>query len=69
ILVVRDTGVGFPKEVDFHETSGSLGIRLVLTLVSQLGGRIDLDRSSGTTVTIRFREQVHPQAAVGPLQS
>jgi two-component sensor histidine kinase len=69
ILAVSDTGVGFPKEVDFRETSGSLGIRLVLTLVNQLGGRIDLDRSSGTTVTIQFREQILPEAAVGPPQS
>lgn len=55
LLVFRDNGIGLPEGFDWKE-SHSLGLRLVLTLVEQLSGTIDLDRSSGTAYTIRIRE-------------
>jgi len=54
--VVGDNGVGLPKDLDFRNTT-SLGLKLVTTLVEQLGGTIELNRQGGTEFTITFREQ------------
>lgn len=53
ILVVRDTGVGFPEDLDFYRTK-TLGMQLVTDLVSQLEGSIELRRSKGTEFRIVF---------------
>jgi PAS domain S-box-containing protein len=52
-LTVSDNGIGFPEQVDFRK-SPSLGLTLVNSLVGQLEGSIELDRSKGTAFTIRF---------------
>lgn len=52
-LVVNDTGVGFPEDVDFQQTE-TLGMQLVIDLVSQLGGIIKLKREKGTKFRIVF---------------
>ncbi|MCQ1536176.1 HAMP domain-containing protein [Methanosarcina sp. KYL-1] len=59
-LVVRDNGKGFPEDIDFKETD-SLGLQLVNTLVDQVEGSIELDRSRGTEFRIRFRELKYRQ--------
>jgi PAS domain S-box-containing protein len=56
ILTVSDTGIGFPKEIDFRNTT-TLGMQLVTSLVEQLEGTITLDRSEGTRFRIKFRAQ------------
>jgi PAS domain S-box-containing protein len=53
LLVVADNGVGLPSDVGL-ENSSSLGLQLVELLTQQLGGTVELDRSSGTTFRIRF---------------
>ena len=57
-LIVRDNGIGIPKDLDFRK-SESLGLQLVCTLVDQLEGTIELDRSGGTAFTITFAELKH----------
>jgi PAS domain S-box-containing protein len=52
-LVVADNGVGFPEALDFRNTA-SLGLQLVNTLVNQLNGRLELDRTGGTRFKITF---------------
>jgi PAS domain S-box-containing protein len=52
-LTVSDNGIGFPEQTDFRKSS-SLGLTLINSLVEQLRGEIELDRSKGTTFTIRF---------------
>jgi len=52
-LTVADDGVGFPADVDFRATD-SLGMQLVVTLVNQLEGTIDLSRENGTAFVISF---------------
>ncbi len=52
-LMISDSGVGFPKELDFKDTS-TLGMHLVNTLVRQLGGEIELSREHGTEWLIKF---------------
>jgi PAS domain S-box-containing protein len=54
-LIISDNGVGLPKEIDFN-TEATLGLRLVNSLVNQLDGTINLDRSQGTKYTITFKE-------------
>lgn len=53
ILEVGDNGGGIPKEVNFGETE-SLGLQLVNILIQQIGGSVELDRTSGTKFTIIF---------------
>jgi two-component sensor histidine kinase len=52
-LSLRDTGVGFPTDLDFRQTD-SLGLQLVNLLTEQLGGTLTLERGSGTTFTLSF---------------
>ncbi len=56
VLTVSDNGVGFPKDLDFRNTE-TLGLQLVMTLTSQLGGTIQLNDGEGTTFAVRFPEQ------------
>ncbi len=53
-MVVSDNGVGFPRDLDFMNTQ-SLGMQLVVTLVEQLEGIIELERNGGT----EFRITLH----------
>ena len=52
-LSVFDNGVGFPEDLDFMDTP-TLGMQLVVTLVEQLEGTIELRREKGTEFTIAF---------------
>ncbi|MCQ8104137.1 PAS domain S-box protein [Methylomonas sp. SURF-2] len=54
-LTISDNGVGLPPELDFKNTS-SLGLQLVDTLTKQLLGQMSLDRTDGTSFTLRFAE-------------
>jgi len=56
-LIVKDNGIGFPKDLDFRKTN-TLGMQLVTGLVGQLKGTIDLDQSSGTEFKIIFKEKM-----------
>lgn len=50
-LVIADNGVGMPAHVDVTDTQ-TLGLRLVNTLVKQLGGEISITVSEGTEFRI-----------------
>jgi PAS domain S-box-containing protein len=52
-LIVEDDGVGFPPGKDFKKMD-SLGLQLILTLVEQIGGTIDLKTDRGTKFTVKF---------------
>jgi two-component sensor histidine kinase len=52
-LSVRDTGIGFPADLDFRQTE-SLGLQLVSMLTEQLGGTITLSRDCGTAFAVTF---------------
>ena len=55
VLVIKDNGVGFPKEIDFKNTD-SLGLQIVTILVEQIDGCIELKRDNGTAFTIWFKD-------------
>lgn len=52
-LQVKDTGIGFPEEIDFKETD-SLGLQIVNDLVKQLEGDIQLVNEGGTAFRVTF---------------
>jgi PAS domain S-box-containing protein len=55
-LSVKDNGRGFPEEIDFRETE-SLGLQLVINLVDQIEGSIELNTTGeGTEFRIIFKE-------------
>jgi PAS domain S-box-containing protein len=58
-LSVRDTGVGFPADLDFRHTE-SLGLQLVSMLTEQLGGTITLTRECGTAFVVTFPYELRP---------
>jgi len=56
-LVYKDNGVGIPTDFDWRNAK-SMGLRLVIGLVNQLQGTIDLDRTAGTTFNIIVKEKL-----------
>ncbi|MDG4552406.1 MAG: PAS domain S-box protein [Candidatus Contendobacter sp.] len=52
-LRIRDNGIGFPTTVDFRHTP-SLGLTIVMTLVKQLKGSIELRTEAGTEFVVVF---------------
>ncbi|RQD84447.1 PAS domain S-box protein [Methanosalsum natronophilum] len=50
-LVVQDDGIGIPDNLDYDNMK-SLGLTVINLLVKQLNGKIEMDRSNGTTYTI-----------------
>ncbi len=54
-LVVRDSGVGVPDNIDISTTE-SLGLHLVHSLTKQLKRDVALDRRNGMAVTVIFPE-------------
>jgi len=54
---IGDTGVGMPKDLDWMRSKQSLGHRLVVGLVQQLNGTIELDRTTGTAFNIVVKEK------------
>ena len=54
VLAVSDDGIGVPESLDLKNPD-SLGIQLVITLVDQLEGELELKRDSGTEFVVRFK--------------
>ncbi len=54
-LIIRDNGIGFPDNLDFRKTD-SMGFQVVCTLIEQLEGSIELERSHGTNFHVKFSE-------------
>jgi PAS domain S-box-containing protein len=52
-LAVSDNGIGISATLDL-ETLSSLGVQLVITLVEQLEGRLEIDRQPGSAFRITF---------------
>ncbi len=54
-LKIKDNGIGFPQNRDFRNTN-SMGFQVVCTLIRQLKGSIQIDRTEGTTFDLNFTE-------------
>jgi len=59
VLEIRDNGVGMPAEIEIGKTD-SLGLGIIISLVDQINGRLDLVREGGTAFRISFREVPYP---------
>jgi len=55
-LIVSDNGIGLPNDFDI-ENADSLGLQLVTTLITQIGGELELSTEEGTVFKIVFKEQ------------
>ena len=53
-LTVSDNGTGFPENLDFMNAP-SMGMQLVVTLVEQIDGDVELKRGKGTEFRIIFQ--------------
>ncbi|WP_051340211.1 sensor histidine kinase [Azospirillum halopraeferens] len=54
-LGVRDHGCGVPDGFDPHRTSGSLGMRVIVSLTRQIGGTVAVENAGpGARWTVRF---------------
>jgi len=53
ILTVSDNGIGFPAHIDFRSTE-SVGLSLLVKLVEQINGSMELIRDNGTIFIITF---------------
>ena len=58
LLIVSDTGIGFPDGLDFRDTA-TLGMQIITMLVEQLDGRIELSRQNGSSFKIMFEESIY----------
>jgi len=54
ILKVIDNGSGFPDNLDYKKTN-TLGMQLVISLVDQLKGEIELKRNEGTEFIVKIK--------------
>ncbi|HEY0739845.1 MAG TPA: histidine kinase dimerization/phosphoacceptor domain -containing protein [Chryseosolibacter sp.] len=52
-LVVKDNGVGLPASIE-PGTSPSFGMQLIDVFVKQLNGKLQIDRTDGTTFNLEF---------------
>ena len=55
-LVVRDNGIGVPKDFDLENTA-SLGLRLIRILARQIGGTLNCCSQGGMEFKVTFSEQ------------
>lgn len=55
-ITIADNGPGLPKEVNYRNTQ-SLGLQLVMVLVSQLRGVVQLNNKKGAKYIITFNKQ------------
>jgi PAS domain S-box-containing protein len=55
-LFVSDNGVGIPENIDIEKLD-TLGMQLVVSLVEQLGGELEMKRNNGTEFTITFTKK------------
>lgn len=55
VLTVSDNGVGMPENFS-QDNSDSLGMQLIETLVKQLEGTVNVDKTNGTAFKIEFEE-------------
>ena len=56
MLIIKDNGIGLPQDIDYINTE-SLGLQLVITLVDQIDGTIELNSINGTEFSISFEER------------
>ncbi len=59
-MIVQDNGIGFPENIDIENTD-SLGLQLVTSLTTQMGGQLEITSENGTNVQITFKDNSQRQ--------
>ncbi|MFA4876013.1 MAG: PAS domain S-box protein [Methanoregula sp.] len=59
-LVVSDDGIGIPADLDW-KNAGTLGLRLINSLVDQVSGTLELKRDGGTMFIITLDRDAAPE--------
>jgi len=54
LLKIEDNGKGFPSTIDFRDTE-SLGMQLVVSLIDQIDGKIELENLKGAKYKLSFK--------------
>lgn len=54
LLTVKDSGSGFPKDLDFESQNVSLGIFLIKTLAEQIDGNASFSNENGAKIELTF---------------
>jgi two-component sensor histidine kinase len=60
LLTVSDDGIGLPTAFDITKTP-SLGLKLVISLVNQLEGKLDVYGDQGTTFWVSFGRMTYAE--------
>ncbi len=55
-IIVQDNGIGFPEDIDIENTD-SLGLQLVTSLTTQMGGTLEITSENGTIVKINLKDK------------
>ncbi|MDI6644125.1 MAG: PAS domain S-box protein [Methanobacteriaceae archaeon] len=55
LLIVSDDGIGLPENIQMNKRD-TLGMQLVNSLIEQLEGELELDRTDGTTYKMKFKD-------------
>jgi two-component sensor histidine kinase len=56
-LLITDNGIGFPVELQTDKPD-SLGLKLMRGLSEDIGGELEMDSASGTTIKVTFKESI-----------
>ncbi|OOG76720.1 hypothetical protein B0E43_06910 [Algoriphagus sp. A40] len=56
-LLITDNGIGFPVEMQTNKLD-SLGLKLMRGLSEDIGGELEMDSVSGTTIKVTFKESI-----------
>ena len=54
-LSVSDNGIGFPEDLDYHNTD-TLGMLIVNSLTDQIDGELNLENGNGTKFILTFKD-------------
>ncbi|HSH66305.1 MAG TPA: tetratricopeptide repeat protein [Bacteroidia bacterium] len=54
-LIILDNGKGLPENFDI-KTTKTLGLKLIQTLIKQIGGKLEIGYGKGTVFNIHFKE-------------
>lgn len=53
-LIVKDDGIGLPKDFKLDSSNNSLGMKIVYNLIKQLNGKVEINNHQGTEFKINF---------------
>lgn len=60
LLIIEDNGKGIPENFNIDEDVRSMGLSLVKTLTTQLGGKLKIDRiKPGTKISLKFNTRMN----------